>query len=97
MSLNEADTCRVYVTPKLVDAGWEQPPHSLIEQQTFTDGRVEVRGTTIRRGEKRRADYLLPRGWPDSPLLPRNCHQSGSPGNPAGTPPHSTLYGDRHR
>jgi type I restriction enzyme, R subunit len=59
MSLNEADTCRVYVTPKLVDAGWEQPPHSLTEQQTFTDGRVEVRGTTIRRGEKKRADYLL--------------------------------------
>jgi len=57
--LNEADTCRVYVTPKLLEAGWDTRPHSLTEQHTFTDGRVEVRGTTVRRGERKRADYLL--------------------------------------
>jgi type I restriction enzyme R subunit len=59
MPLNEADTCRVYVTPKIREAGWEQHPHSITEQKTFTDGRVEVRGSTVRRREQKRADYLL--------------------------------------
>ena len=59
MPLNEADTCRLYVTPKLRQAGWEQRPHSITEQKTFTDGRVEVRGDTVRRRERKRADYLL--------------------------------------
>jgi type I restriction enzyme, R subunit len=26
MPLNEADTCRVYVTPKLKEAGWDNTP-----------------------------------------------------------------------
>jgi type I restriction enzyme R subunit len=59
MPLNEADTCRVYVTPKLREAGWEQHPHSITEQYRFTDGRVEVRGSVVRRREQKRADYLL--------------------------------------
>lgn len=59
MPFNEADTCRVYVTPKIREAGWEQHPHSITEQKTFTDGRVEVRGSVVLRGEKKRADYLL--------------------------------------
>ena len=59
MSLNEADTCRVFVTPKIQEAGWEENPHSITEQKTFTDGRVEVIGDTTRRLEKKRADYIL--------------------------------------
>jgi len=60
MSFNEADTCRLYVTPKIREAGWEQhPPHSITEQKTFTDGRVIMYGDTVRRGEQKRADYLL--------------------------------------
>lgn len=59
MPLNEADTCRVYVTPKIREAGWEQRPHSITEQKTFTDGRVELRGNVVRRREQKRADYLL--------------------------------------
>lgn len=59
MGLNEADTCRVYVTPKLKEAGWEKTPRSLTEQYTFTDGRVFMIGGTPRRGERKRADYLL--------------------------------------
>jgi type I restriction enzyme R subunit len=59
MPLQEADTCRVYVTPKIREAGWEQHPHSITEQKTFTDGRVEVIGSAIRRREQKRADYLL--------------------------------------
>lgn len=59
MPLNEADTCRVYVTPKIRESGWEQHPHSITEQKTFTDGRVEMRGSVIRRRDQKRADYLL--------------------------------------
>ena len=30
----EADTCRKYVLPKLIDAGWDNEPHSFTEQRT---------------------------------------------------------------
>lgn len=59
MSLNEADTCRIYVTPKLLKAGWETSPHSLTEQYTFTDGRVKLTEENVTRDERKRADYLL--------------------------------------
>ena len=59
MSMNEANTCRVYVTPALQEAGWENSSHMLDEQYTFTDGRVELRGSSVRRGDRKRADYLL--------------------------------------
>jgi len=55
----EADTCRKYVLPKLVAAGWDDEPHSFTEQRTFTDGRIIVAGGKIRRGKQKRADYLL--------------------------------------
>ena len=59
MALNEADTCRQHVTPKFQAAGWERQPHILGEQRTFTDGRIIVTGGKARRGDKKRADYLL--------------------------------------
>ena len=59
MPLNEADTCRIYVTPKLRESGWDASPHSLTEQRTFTDGRVIATGGVLRRGPKKRADYVL--------------------------------------
>ncbi|HSQ06280.1 MAG TPA: type I restriction-modification enzyme R subunit C-terminal domain-containing protein [Chromatiaceae bacterium] len=52
MSLNEADTCRVYVTPMRRAAGWEDPPHLIAEQQTFTDGRVRIVAGKAIRGER---------------------------------------------
>ena len=39
-ALNEADTCRKHVTPKLQTAGWDNDPHSIAEQRTITDGRI---------------------------------------------------------
>lgn len=42
MSLNEAGTCLRYVVPKLQAAGWENEPHRINEQVTFTDGRIIV-------------------------------------------------------
>lgn len=55
----EADTCRELVTPKLIDAGWRNTPHSIGEQHAFTHGRITVTDRGVRRGEKKRADYLL--------------------------------------
>ncbi len=59
MPLNEPDTCRLYVTPKLQSAGWDHLPYLLGEQRSFTDGRIIVTGGKVRRGERKRADYLL--------------------------------------
>lgn len=59
MSRNEADTCRKYVVPKLQAAGWEDEPHRLQEQVTFTDGRIVVAGQKARRRPGKRADYIL--------------------------------------
>ena len=57
--LTEADTCRKYVLRKLVEAGWDNDPHSFTEQKTFTDGRIVVTGQKIKRPSQKRADYLL--------------------------------------
>jgi type I restriction enzyme R subunit len=64
---NEADTCRRYVVPKLQAAGWDEEPHRLNEQVTFTDGRIVVVGRRGRRRPGKRADYLL-RYRPDLPI-----------------------------
>jgi type I restriction enzyme R subunit len=40
--MNEADTCRTLITPKLQSVGWDTDPHSLAEQGTFTDGPLLV-------------------------------------------------------
>src|SRR5438874_4017389 len=55
----EADTCRTLITPKLQAAGWEDDPHCIAEQRTFTDGRIIVHGSTARRRPGKRADYIL--------------------------------------
>ena len=57
--ITEADTCRKYVLPKLIEAEWDEDPHSFTEQKTFTDGRIVVAGNKIRRRPQKRADYLL--------------------------------------
>lgn len=57
MPLNEADTCRTYVLPKLYNAGWEDAQIS--EQKSFTDGRIMLAGTRAYRRQQKRADYLL--------------------------------------
>ncbi len=57
--ITEADTCRKYVLPKLLEAGWDNEPHSFTEQKTFTDGRIVVAGSKVSRRPQKRADYLL--------------------------------------
>ena len=57
--MNEADTCRKYVLPKLVAAGWDNEPYSFTEQKTFTDGRIILEQKGYKRGKQKRSDYLL--------------------------------------
>jgi type I restriction enzyme R subunit len=57
--MNEADTCRKYVVPKLQAAGWDADLHCIAEQRTFTDERIVVTGSEPRRLAGKRADYLL--------------------------------------
>ena len=57
--MTEADTCREFVTPKLVTAGWGTSESVIGEQHSFTNGRIIVAGGKVRRGKQRRADYLL--------------------------------------
>lgn len=57
MTETEADTCRKYVLPKIYAAGWTD--EQINEQKTFTDGRIVVVGSRIRRRPQKRADYLL--------------------------------------
>jgi type I restriction enzyme R subunit len=57
--LNEADTCRKFVVPKLQAVGWDNEPHRINEQVTFTDGRIVVAGRKARRRPDKRADYIL--------------------------------------
>jgi len=58
-ALSEADTCRKFVVPKLVTAGWDTEPHSIAEQRTITDGRIVPVGKGFVRKPPKRADYLL--------------------------------------
>ena len=57
--MNEADTCRKLVVPKLQAAGWEIEPHSIAEQRTITDGRIVPAGKGFIRRPPKRVDYLL--------------------------------------
>ncbi len=59
MVLTEADTCREFVTPRLVEAGYGSAPYAIGEQRSFTNGRINVAGGKVSRGKQKRADYLL--------------------------------------
>jgi len=55
----EADTCRKFVVPKLLAAGWDTEPHSIAEQRSITDGRIVPVGKGFVRKPPKRVDYLL--------------------------------------
>lgn len=57
--MNEADTVRKLVIPKVEAAGWNDGPHSFTEQRTFTDGRIIPLRSGVRRGKAKRADIVL--------------------------------------
>ena len=56
--LSEQDIRTKYITPAIVKAGWDIQTQ-LLEEVTFTDGKIYVRGKLTSRGERKRADYIL--------------------------------------
>lgn len=56
--LTERDICTKFITPAIVKAGWDLHTQ-ILEEVSFTDGRVYVRGRLTARGERKRADYIL--------------------------------------
>ncbi len=57
-TLSERDICTKYVTPAIVQAGWNLF-NQIQEEVTFTKGRVMVKGRLWSRGESKRTDFLL--------------------------------------
>lgn len=64
LQLSERDICTKFITPSIVEAGWQQ--HQFREEVNLTDGRVMVRGNLAARvknpeakGGPKRADFVL--------------------------------------
>ena len=57
-SLSERDICTKYITPAIEKAGWNKYTQFL-EEVSFTDGKIYVRGKLHTRGTAKRADYIL--------------------------------------
>ena len=55
--MNEADTCRTYVLPKLKSAGWDD--EMITEQMVLTPGRIVPIGDRHTRKQGLRPDYTL--------------------------------------
>ena len=57
-ALSEQDICLKYITPAIQAAGWDVKTQ-MRQEVTFTDGRIMVQGKEVKRGVKKRADYIL--------------------------------------
>jgi type I restriction enzyme, R subunit len=55
--LSESDICDRYISPALVQSGWDETRWR--REYYFTAGRIIVRGKLVARGKKKKADYLL--------------------------------------
>lgn len=55
--LTEEDIKFRYITPAIEQAGWIK--EQVLMEYFFTDGQVLVRGNTVKRGKRKKADYLL--------------------------------------
>jgi len=54
---SEADTCRKDVLPKIYASDWSD--EQILEQRTFTDGKIIIFGRKAKRKKAKRFDYLL--------------------------------------
>ncbi len=57
-SLSERDICTKFITPAIEKAGWDKIGQ-MLEEVSFTDGKIYVRGKLTARGAQKRADYIL--------------------------------------
>lgn len=56
--MSEQDIRTKYITPAILAAGWDRDLQ-LREEVSFTEGKITVRRKTVKRGEQKRADYIL--------------------------------------
>jgi type I restriction enzyme R subunit len=57
-ALSERDICTKFITPALKDSGWDIKTQ-IREEQSFTAGKIFVRGKLVQRGKQKRADFIL--------------------------------------
>lgn len=57
-TLSERDICTKFITPAIEKAGWNKITQ-MLEEVSFTDGKIYVRGKLTARGTQKRADYIL--------------------------------------
>lgn len=57
-TLSERDICTKFITPALESSGWDKQKQ-ILEEVSFTDGKIYVKGKLTGRGTKKRADYIL--------------------------------------
>ena len=57
-TLSERDICTKFILPALINAGWNMQLQ-ILEEVSFTDGKIYVRGKFTARGNRKRADYIL--------------------------------------
>ena len=56
--LSESDICAKYITPALIQSGWDEATQ-IRREVYFTKGRIIVRGKLVTRGKGKFADYVL--------------------------------------
>lgn len=57
-TLSERDICTKFITPAIEKSGWDKVTQ-LLEEVSFTAGKIYVRGKLTARGTRKRADYIL--------------------------------------
>ena len=62
----EEDVKFRYITPAIENAGWSK--NQILMEYFFTEGQVLVRGKIVRRGPRKKADYLLTHSNNQTPL-----------------------------
>jgi type I restriction enzyme R subunit len=56
--LSERDICTKFISPAIENSGWNKLTQYL-EEVSFTDGKIYVKGRLTIRGASKRADYIL--------------------------------------
>jgi len=56
--MSEQDIRTKYITPAILAAGWDRDLQ-IREEVSFTKGKITVRRKIVKRGEQKRADYIL--------------------------------------
>lgn len=56
--LSEEDVKAKYIDPSLIASGWNEK-EQIRREVSFTDGKISIKNGETKRGEKKRADYIL--------------------------------------